>query len=291
MIKIITTESGGPAAIGVLKSSKLSKRNIKTISCDVNNLAAGLYYSDESETVPSFDDPQYMNKFIKLIKKYKPNILLPTGESDLNLISEHSGLIEQLGCKVFISSPETILLCQDKLKFYEKLKLHNIPQPITMGTYLIQKPRFGRGSKGVNKINLNKDLIQEYLPGKEYTVDVFCDMESNILSSVIRERIDTKGGISSKGKIVSNSQINKLIPLLVEILQLKGPSCIQFKEDQNKNIKVLECNPRLGGGTIACTLAGVNYVDLYIDLLENKSIKVPPPKKITFTRYFEEIII
>ena len=44
-------------------------------------------------------------------------------------------------------------------------------------------------------------IIQEYLPGKEYTVDVLSDLDGNSLLAIPRERIEVKAGISSKGKI------------------------------------------------------------------------------------------
>ena len=74
-------------------------------------------------------------------------------------------------------------------------------------------------------------------------------------------------------------------------MDLKGPVCIQFKENESGEPVIIECNPRLGGGTYMCTLAGVNYADIYFDLLTNTKRATPNPKEITVLRYYNEIII
>ena len=60
---------------------------------------------------------------------------------------------------------------------------------------MIIKPNRGSGSRGIEVLNLDEKVIQEYLPGTEYTVDVFCDMSSQVVNHVIRERVATKAGI------------------------------------------------------------------------------------------------
>ena len=133
-------------------------------------------------------------------------------------------------------------------------------------------------------------MIQEYISGTEYTVDVFCDMESNIISHVIRERVSTKAGISVVGRVCKNQTITEQVEKVVKELKLKGPSCMQFIVDQFAKPYLIECNPRLGGGTYISTLAGVNCADIYFDLFQNKKPETKEAKEITVTRYFEEIV-
>ena len=45
---------------------------------------------------------------------------------------------------------------------------------------------------------------------------------------------------------------------------------MQFIVDQFGIPYLIECNPRLGGGTYISTLAGVNCADIYFDLFQNK---------------------
>ena len=48
---------------------------------------------------------------------------------------------------------------------------------------------------------IDEPIVQEFLQGKEYTVDIFLDFKSNIITVVPRLRISTRSGEISKGKI------------------------------------------------------------------------------------------
>ena len=78
---------------------------------------------------------------------------------------------------------------------------------------------------------------------------------------------------------------------MCNFLGLKGPVCIQLKEDENGVPKFIEVNPRFGGGTYFTTLAGVNFVEIIIGILENKEILINEPKPIKVIRHFDEIVI
>ena len=290
MINILITESGGPAAVGLIKSIRQLSYKVNIISTDMNKLAVGNYLSDYYYKVPKASDSSYIDNILKIINKHNINILIPTGENDLQIISKNKKLFEDLGCKLFISDFDAIKICQNKFKFWKHLNgKFAMPNPLN-GVFL--NPDVGAGGRGTKKIEPSEGFhLWEFLPGKEYTVDVLCDMNSNIINHVIRERVAIKAGISVKGKIIYNSNISSVIKKLVKYLGLRGPLCIQFKENESGEPKLIECNPRLGGGTYMCTLAGINYAEIYFNIL--KGIKNPKikPKEITVLRYFEEIVI
>ena len=290
MINILITESGGPAAVGLIKSIKQLPYKFNIISTDMDKLAVGNYLSDYHYKVPKASDSSYIDNILNIINKHNINILIPTGENDLQIISKNKKLFEDLGCKLFISDFDVIKICQDKFKFWKHLNEKFImPNPLN-GVFL--KPDVGVGGRGTKKIEAdNGTHLWEFLPGKEYTVDVFCDMNSNIINHVIRERIAIKAGISVKGKIIRNSNISSVIKKLVKYLGLKGPLCVQFKENESGEPKLIECNPRLGGGTYMCTLAGINYAEIYFNILKGVKNSKLKPKEITVLRYFEEIVI
>jgi len=290
MISILITESGGPAAVGLIKSIRQLPHKVTIVSTDMDGLAVGNYLSDYHYQVPKASDSNYINNILDIVGKHNINLLIPTGEHDLQKLSENIKSFEDIGCKLFISSINTIKICQNKFDFWSHLnESFKMPNPIK-GVFL--KPDVGAGGRGTKKIEADKGFhLWEFLPGKEYTVDVFCDMDSNIINHIIRKRIAIKSGISVKGEIIHNSNISSIIKKLVKHLNLRGPSCIQFKENESGEPKLIECNPRLGGGTYMCTLAGINYAEIYFNLL--KGIKNPKtkPKGITVLRYFEEIVI
>ena len=133
-------------------------------------------------------------------------------------------------------------------------------------------------------------IYSDYLPGQEYTIDVLCDMEKPLVS-VVRKRLQTKAGISTQGEIIRDEHIESECKRLCKFLKLKGPVCIQMKEDKNGVPNFVEVNPRFGGGTYFTTLAGVNFVEIIIGILENKQLFINEPRLIKVARYYEEMVI
>lgn len=64
-----------------------------------------------------------------------------------------------------------------------------------------------------------------------------------------------------------------------------------MKEDVNEKLKFIEINPRFGGGTYFSTLAGINFVKVILDLINEKQVNLPNPKEITVLRYYNEVVI
>lgn len=293
---VFLSESGGAAAICAIKSFRDFKPkddgSIRIITADADAYAAGRDLSDSFHVCPRASDNtvDYLKWLNDLIKEEQIDLILPTGEHDLRLLSLYKNTWENT--KIYVSSEKSINICQNKALFYKELK-NNFPLPLTIEGDLFQKPKRSAGSRGIKMIaNDNNNIIQEYLPGKEYTVDVFCDENSKSMGTVVRERVVIKSGISTQNK-VCNFEKRDLIQMSEEIcnfLKLIGPVCIQFKQDSNGIEKLIEVNPRLGGSSIVSTLAGVNFAELYYRLYHGEPTRYNSPKNIHVSRYWEEVV-
>ena len=285
-MNILVTSAGSPAAVGLIKSIRLlqEKHTITAVDCD--ELAAGLFLADNYEVIPPTKDIYDPWKFLSnLISRHKINFILPTSEAELVLFSDNKHQLKKLGVKVWISSLNTVKLCNNKFEFWEALhSKFAMPNPISRA---FLKPDVGAGARGTKLVKAEEGShLWEFLPGKEYTVDVFCDYKSNSLGTVVRTRNGIKAGISVKGTVLRHKELEKECERLCKELKIQGPCCIQWKEDKEGKPKLIECNPRLGGGTFFSTLAGVNPAKIYLENINYKQI----PKEIKVTRYFEEII-
>ncbi len=290
-LRVLVTESGGPAAVGLIKSILKSKYSCQIYATDCKALSAGNLLADCFVLCPPAKDDDFISEIERIIEHHNINLIIPTGEHDLEKLSCCKEKLESNGCKVFCSDTFTIHTCQQKHRFYNYLKGKNINLPLSIRGPFIEKPIKGSGSRGIQISDSRDQMIQQYISGKEYTVDIFCDMEGIIISHVIRERVCTKAGISVVGKIVKNKKITEQVQKAVTELKIKGPACMQFIVDNFSIPYLIECNPRLGGGTYMSTLAGVNCADIYFDLFFGKEPCVPDPKEITVVRYFEEIVV
>ena len=289
-MNILFLGAGGPAAVGAMKSLLEcdSQGKHKIVSVDMDETAVGFHFSDKRYVVPRYIDESYYETITDIIKKENIDLVLPTSD-DVFTVSK----INLDGVQIFMSSHEQIKKCVDKFVFYETCK-ENFPFPKSTDKFVpvFAKPRDGKGSRGIKLIDDFEEnyIYQEYLPGTEYTIDVLSDMNSDVLSVIPRVRLQTKAGISTKGKIVRNEVIEKECRDIVKFLNLKGVVCVQMKEDKDGNSKFIEINPRFGGGTFFTTLAGVNFVKIILDIVEGKEVEVPEPKEITVLRYFDEVV-
>jgi len=64
-----------------------------------------------------------------------------------------------------------------------------------------------------------------------------------------------------------------------------------MKESAEGRLKLIEINPRMGGGTIFTSLAGANFPAMLLDLIEGRQVSVPVISEITVIRYFEEFVL
>ena len=305
---VLVPGASAPAGINTIKSLKLANFKGKVLSTDSNELSAGFYLSDYNEISPEAEEEGYLNFLFKIIEKYEIDVLMPSSGYDIFPFSENKEKLRNLGVIPVVSDRDVLEVCRDKILTFEHLK-NNFNLPYTTVDKdrisefpIISKPQFGKGSRDIIQINDSTELdyvssrysnmiYQEYLPGEEFTIDVLSDFESNPLISVPRVRLQTRGGISTKGKIVLEKELIEESFKISKFLKIVGPCCIQMKKDKDNAFKLVEINPRLGGGTIFTTLAGANFPKMIIDMVEGRKIKIPAVSEITILRYFEEIVI
>ncbi len=305
---VLVPGASAPAAINTIKSLKMVNYPVKIISSDTNPISAGFYLSDAHEVLPEVENQSYTTRLFEIISKHNIGILMPSSGYDIYNFSRNKGNLLDRGAVAVVSDEDTMEKCRDKMETFTFLS-QKFASPYTtvdpnkiIEFPLIAKPRFGKGSKGVVKIDNDDDLkyvqskndnliFQEYLPGTEYTIDVLSDLEGEPIIAVPRIRLQTKAGISTIGKIVRDDSISETCKSIAKYLKIIGPCCIQMKETKDGILKVVEVNPRLGGGTIFTALAGANFPSMILDMVKGKKVEPPVISEITVVRYFEEIVV
>jgi carbamoyl-phosphate synthase large subunit len=286
------------------------KYPVRIVASDSNPISAGFFMSDEHEVLPEIDSKLYVSRLFDIVQKHKIEILMPSSGYDIYPYSENKEKLLKLGALPVVSDKKTMEICRDKMQTFNYLS-RKFDLPFTTLDYkktsrfpLIAKPRYGKGSKGIVKIDNEKELkyvrikkdkdnliFQEYLPGTEYTIDVLSDLECEPIIAVPRIRLETKAGISTVGKIVNDENISDIGKSIARYLKIRGPCCIQMKESIDGILKIVEVNPRMGGGTFFTALAGANFPAMILDMVNGKKLKVPKISEITIVRYFEEIVV
>lgn len=305
---ILVPGAAAPAGINAIKSLRMGGFQGKIVATDSSYLSPGFFMCEVNEVIPEADNQSFIDRLNEIVEKYGVNLLLPTSGFDIYPYSEFRDQLIKRGAFPVVSDMDSLVTCKDKMLTYERLKSNfDLPFTTTDPTEIssfpvMAKPRYGKGSRDIMRLDNTddigyvtskmKDLIfQEFLPGTEYTIDVLSDLDKKAILAVPRIRIQTKAGISTKGRILKNRRIEEECKQIADFIGIRGPCCIQMKEDANGIIKLVEINPRMGGGTIFTALAGANFPMMLIDMVEHKQVKVPEVNEITVIRYYEEIVI
>ncbi len=101
-------------------------------------------------------------------------------------------------------------------------------------------------------------IVTEYLPGNEYTVDVF--RAKNKTTVIPRIRHQVRSGITFSGEVVKNENLIKYCKLISDKLDMQNCYGFQFKLDKNNIPKILESNPRIQGTMVLATIANANII-------------------------------
>ena len=305
---ILVPSASAPAGINTIKSLKMVKYPVRIVASDSNPFSAGFFMSDAYEVLPEIDSKSYIARLLEIVTKHKINVLMPSSGYDIYQYSANKEKLLKLGALPVVSDIQTMKRCRDKIQTFNYLS-KKFELPFTTLDYkkvkgfpLIAKPRYGKGSKGIVKImneselkyarfNSENLIFQEYLPGTEYTIDVLSDLECEPILAVPRIRVETRAGISTVGRIVKDENISETCKSIAKYLKIRGPCCIQMKESSQGVLKIVEVNPRMGGGTIFAALAGANFPAMILDMVKGKKLKMPKISEITVVRYFEEIVV
>lgn len=122
------TGGGAPGAAGILKCLAAEK-NFKVTVADANPEVVGKYLSENFETVPAGDDPDFIEKVLTICRKNKIDIILPLVTRELLPFSINKDVFEKQGVKIPVSPAESIEIANNKSSLYEFLQWRGIAVP------------------------------------------------------------------------------------------------------------------------------------------------------------------
>lgn len=297
-----------PSLNVILLLKKEKKLNLRIICSDSLNLAPGHYFADKSYFVEFHNKPRYFTEIEKICLLEKVKLILPTRPIDNILFSGLRHKFKRLGIIIPVSEPKSISICIDKSRLYTFLSKNEIKIPkiydssrnLPGNRQCVLKPRISSGSKDISFVKpteINKipktHLLQEYIAGREYTIDCLISKTGRLMAYVIRERIRVMQGMSIQSLTLKNQQILLILEKIFKKIKLWGLINVQFLEDENKKIYLNDINiAPAAGGLMLSEKAGVNLPVLLVK--EAVGIKFPKKdteykKNIYMTRYFQEI--
>jgi carbamoyl-phosphate synthase large subunit len=206
------------------------------VTTDSQKNAPAAFAADVSELVPRITDANYINILLVICEKYQIKLLISQIYPELYLLSIHWQDFEAKGVTLRVCSPETNQICDDQrhtFKFFKEIGVQTpelldgdkiFADPNACYPFLI-KPANGSCSVEVYHLSsiiyqignakeleffreyIANPIIQEFLIGEEYTLDILVNLQGKVRSVVPRLRIETRAGEIIKGITVKNSAL------------------------------------------------------------------------------------
>ncbi len=258
----------------------------KFIATDITSASSGFQQADIGVIAPKVGRIEYIPKLLNIVEKHKVGLVVPLTDLDLRSLSRQREKFHQVGCTVMIGSEETITLCRDKTRLsalLDKSGLETI-KTVTLNSFRTHpffpcfvKPVRGSAGIGTAAIHNTKELqahvatfgenllVQEFVPGQEFTIDVYRTRSGEVRCVVPRQRLVVRAGEVEKGMTVKDASLMEAATRLAELLgDLWGVFCCQCRRsDSTGPPRIFEVNPRFGGGAPLSIAAGAD-LPLYL---------------------------
>jgi len=251
----------------------------RLIGTDTSALAPGFHVADEGLPVPEVSDPRYVDVLLGICRTRHIGMVVPQIDWELPALAAARERFAAIGTHMIVSSPRVVNIGRDKLETYKFLTKNGFDTPRILsytqalkGPFpLFIKPRYGSSAKDVHVVEdrrslvyyhrvCRESLIQEYVEGIEFTVDVYAGLDGVAELAVPRQRLEVRGGEVAKAKTVRHPEIINQSLRLVELLrECIGVVTLQCFLTPDHKIKFIEMNPRFGGGVPLAIKAGADF--------------------------------
>ncbi len=233
----------------------------------------------------------YLNSILSIVKKNKIRLIIPCTNYDLAILSKNKKKFDLLDSNLSISRPELIDKLLDKKKMYKLCVENKIPTPQIFNSYneikkfrikkYIKKKIFGHSSLGlkiikkIKKSDFEKDfMIQKFIRGQEYHMDILNDANGNFLNSCTKKKLSMRFGETDIAKLENSRSFVNFSKKISKIFNHVGNLDCDFILDKKGKFYFIDFNPRFGGGYAFTHSFGFDFLKLYISSLLNKKIKL-----------------
>ncbi len=237
-------------------------------------------YKNYIGDIPFINDPNFIDVLNKRIDENHIDFIFPAFDSVILALSKNR---DKLHAKLLTCPDETVELCRSKSKTYARLagcdflpKTYASPDEVD-GYPVIIKPTESQGAQGFMileneaqlrhelEIRTDEQVVCEYLPGEEYTIDCFTDRHGKLRYASCRNRHRIKNGISVNSSIMApDARVLEIAEEINHKMKFQGVWFFQLKKNVNDEYRLLECATRVAGTMCVERAAGVNLALLTV---------------------------
>lgn len=253
MIRILFTGVGRRIELlqAFRNAALVLNKDLKIYGADMVGIVPAFAYCDYVRRVVAMKDPAYIDNLLEICQEDKIDLVIPTIDTDLLVLSENMEKFDSVGTKVMISNSDKIRICRDKnntSQFFVNCGLH-APMPVNNwkeyngGFPAFIKPMDGSSSINAFKVENTDELefyagqvddyiVQPFVDGREYTIDIFCDWNGNPVTITPRERLQVRAGEVLKTQITMDRVMIEESKALCKVFRPCGPMTVQLIRDK-----------------------------------------------------------
>lgn len=295
-MKLLFTSAGRRVELmqAFRRASEKTGIPLELYGADMNPHAPALFFCDHTVIVPRIKSPEYLPVLRRICAEEGIDALIPTIDTDLLLLAENRETFADT--KVLIADPDKVALCRDKrltAEYFHRVGLKS-PDPVddaakyTGGFPAFIKPRDGSSSISAYRADSREELeelarrvpeyiIQPFIDGTEYTVDIFCGLDGEPVYITPRIRLAVRAGEVLQTKITRDRRIIDEMLSLVADYRPRGQITVQLiRERTTGDDWYIEINPRFGGGAPLSIKAGADSAQALLCILNGEKLPFMP---------------
>ncbi|MFK3981591.1 ATP-grasp domain-containing protein [Micromonospora sp. NPDC050397] len=263
MPRLLVTGAAGPAGRALLAA--LVNRGVTAVGVD---MAPGGCGPDGIESVPAATDESFLPELLAVAARHRVDLIVPTVTEELPVLAPLAARANRPW--VLVGTAEAVAIADDKWRTAQVLAGAGVAVPRSvlpgvltapalrgyLGTPYLSKPRHGRGGRGVRVHDGTEgpppgsdDVLQEFVPGTEYAVDLFTDPHGRVEALVVLRKTTLARGRVGNGLRVTRDHCPDVADLArsaVRAIGLTGPADLDIRRRRDGSPVVLEVNARFG---------------------------------------------
>lgn len=292
---VLITCCQGKYLNGTIRSIRENEdwQDYRIIGVDMSEDTKNYNDVDEVCRVPASKDRDYLNSVLNLCLAEKVDLIIPTFTGELDIFRRHKAMFDVFGIKIAVTQGEGLVVANDKCKSIKFMKENGIKVPKFLvscnadeiinemaeneDTEYVLKIADSCGGRGLIKLGSYKNmnvskkeiqehidkhktvLLEEYLEGDEYTVDLLI-CNGSIKGYCVKKNLEMFEGVAYKSEIVEfNEALDDCIKFAT-LLKLEGNVGFDIKCNSQGVPYIIDSNPRLTANVSLATAGGCNLV-------------------------------
>jgi len=268
--------------------------------------------SNRKHIIPAALDDDFINALVSLCQKINATLLVPGVDEELTQIWAAEQKFSPT--KLFLPKASFVESMLDKLSVNQIFAENGFDVPsavradnevINLNFPVLVKPRWGRGSRNIFRINdpdklpsflasiegdLKNWLVQECIAGNEYTVQVISAPDSSLLTILPILALEKRGS-TTVAEMRSEPEIVEYCKRIHAKLDPRGTYNIQLIKSPDGRIRCFEVNPRVSTTFCMAVRAGHDPFHCFCEGSSAPAFEPDIPSMSLVRHWFNEISV